>query len=92
MILQMAISEKKTPATATLAMHKNDTGSSAVQIELLTKRIQELTEHVKSNKHDFMARRGLLQVVGQRRRLLQYIAKKDPKQYLSIVKELGLRH
>jgi len=88
----MAISEKKKLATATLAAHKDDTGSSAVQIAVLTKRIQELTEHVKLNKHDFMARRGLLQVVGQRRRLLQYIAKQDPKQYLSVVKELGLRH
>jgi small subunit ribosomal protein S15 len=88
----MAKGEKDNSAVATLAIHKDDTGSSAVQVAALTKRIQELTEHVKLNKHDFMARRGLLQVVGQRRRLLQYIAKKDPKQYLKVVKELGLRH
>jgi small subunit ribosomal protein S15 len=79
-------------ATASLAVSKNDTGSSAVQAANLTKRIELITGHVKENKHDYMARRGLLQLVGQRRRLLQYIAKKDPQQYLRVVKTLGLRH
>jgi small subunit ribosomal protein S15 len=88
----MATGDKKQAATATLAISKNDTGSSAVQAADLTKRIELITNHVKENKHDFMARRGLLQLVGRRRRLLQYIAKKDPQQYLRVVKTLGLRH
>jgi len=88
----MVTGEKKQAATASLAISKNDTGSSAVQAEILTKRIATITDHLKENKHDFMARRGLLQLVGQRRRLLQYIAKRDPQQYLKTVKTLGLRH
>lgn len=88
----MAISEKNQAKTASLAISKNDTGSSAVQATILTKRIELITGHVKENKHDFMARRGLLQLVGRRRRLLQYIAKEDPQQYLKVVKTLGLRH
>jgi small subunit ribosomal protein S15 len=88
----MVTSEKNQAKTTSLAISKNDTGSSAIQASDLTKRIQLITEHVKENKHDFMARRGLLQLVGQRRRLLQYIAKEDPQQYLKVVKTLGLRH
>jgi len=88
----MVTGEKKQAVAASLAANKNDTGSSAVQVANLTKRIAQITDHVKENKHDFMARRGLLQLVGQRRRLLQYIAKKDPQQYLKVVKALGLRH
>ncbi len=57
----------------------------------MTARIAEITEHLKSNKHDFMARRGLLQLVGKRRRLLKYLADTDPKAYLTLVKKLGLR-
>jgi small subunit ribosomal protein S15 len=88
----MVTDEKKQAATAGLANSKGDTGSSAVQVVELTKRIELITGHVKENKHDFMARRGLLQLVGRRRRLLQYIAKTDPQQYLKVVKTLGLRH
>lgn len=88
----MVKSEKKQADIASLTISKNDTGSSAVQAANLTKRIAEITDHAKSNKHDFMARRGLLQLVGRRRRLLQYIAKRDPQQYLKVVKTLGLRH
>lgn len=88
----MVTSEKKPATTASLKVSKGDTGSSVVQATNLTKRIELLTGHVKTNKHDFMARRGLLQLVGQRRRLLQYIAKKDPNKYLEVVKQLGLRH
>lgn len=84
--------EKKQAATASLIVNKNDTGSSSVQVTNLTTRIQLITGHVKENKHDFMARRGLLQLVGQRRKLLQYIAKRDPQKYLKLVKTLGLRH
>ncbi len=70
---------------------KEDTGSPEVQISILTARISDITGHLKNNKHDFMARRGLLQLVGKRRRLLKYLADKNPKSYLSLVKELGIR-
>ncbi|MBI3624190.1 30S ribosomal protein S15 [Candidatus Saccharibacteria bacterium] len=87
----MITSEKKQAVIADLATAKNDTGSPAVQVGILTKRIEEITEHLKSNKHDFMARRGLLQMVGKRKRLLQYLAEQDGKAYLKLVKKLGLR-
>jgi len=70
---------------------KTDTGSPEVQVSIITARIAEITEHLKINKHDFMARRGLLQLVGKRRRLLKYLAEKDSKSYLNLIKQLGLR-
>lgn len=82
----------KEPSKVALKLHKNDTGSSAMQIADLTDRIVSLTAHAKLNKHDFMSRRGLLQLVGRRKRLLKYIARKDPDQYLTVVEKLGLRH
>ena len=88
----MLVGEEKKATISDGALHKSDTGSSSVQVTLLTKRIEEITNHLKTNKHDHMARRGLLQMVGQRRRLLQYIARTNSKQYLAIVKKLGLRH
>ena len=68
-----------------------DTGSPEVQVALLTKRIQDLTEHLKSHKHDHHSRRGLLLLVGQRRRLLQYLQDKDIQRYRSLIERLGLR-
>ncbi|MCW2950559.1 MAG: rpsO [Thermoleophilia bacterium] len=68
-----------------------DTGSSEVQIALLTERIVYLTEHLKTHKHDHHSRRGLLMLVGQRRRLLDYFAKKDLEGYRALIKTLGLR-
>lgn len=88
----MLVGEEKKATIGAHALHKTDSGSSSVQVGLLTKRIEEVTKHLQGNKHDHMARRGLLQMVGQRRRLLQYMAKTEPKQYLAIVKKLGLRH
>ena len=82
----MVKEEVKQAATAPV-----DTGSSSVQITAATKRIAELTDHLKTNKKDFAARRGLLQLVGQRRRLLAYLARKDSKQYLELTEKLGLR-
>jgi small subunit ribosomal protein S15 len=70
---------------------KEDTGSPEVQVAIMTARITEITEHLQNNKHDFMARRGLLQLVGKRKRLLKYLADTDPKAYLALVKKLGLR-
>ncbi len=69
----------------------NDTGSPEVQVALLTKHIAELTEHLKIHKKDAHSRRGLLLMVGQRRRLLKYLAKNDISRYRTIIKELGLR-
>jgi small subunit ribosomal protein S15 len=68
-----------------------DTGSAEVQVALLSKRIRDLTEHLKMHKHDHHSRRGLLLLVGQRRRLLNYLAKTDINRYRSIVERLGLR-
>lgn len=87
----MITSEKKQAVIADLAADKKDTGSSTVQVGILTKRIEEITAHLKTNKHDFMARRGLLQMVGQRKRHLKYIAEKDGQAYLALIKKLGLR-
>ncbi|HWB39135.1 MAG TPA: 30S ribosomal protein S15 [Candidatus Saccharimonadales bacterium] len=83
--------EKKAAAIKGVQAHKNDTGSEAAQVAVLTERIKELTEHMQAHKHDFMARRGLLQMVGKRRRLLRYIAKQDSKQYLELIQKLGIR-
>ncbi len=68
-----------------------DTGSAEVQVALLSRRISDLTEHLKAHKHDHHSRRGLLLLVGQRRRLLNYLAKTDITRYRSIVERLGLR-
>ncbi|MCP4450083.1 MAG: 30S ribosomal protein S15 [Planctomycetes bacterium] len=71
--------------------HEQDTGSPEVQISLLTKRINDLTEHLKSNKKDHSSRRGLLKMVGTRSALLKYTNKKDPTRYQNIISRLGLR-
>lgn len=87
----MITTEKKAAAIKSAQTHKTDTGGSSAQVAILTERIKELTEHLKVNKHDFMARRGLLQMVGKRRRLLRYIAKEDSQTYLDLIKKLGIR-
>ena len=87
----MISTEKKQTIVKDLQASKTDTGSPSVQVGILTERIKELTEHLKVNKHDFMARRGLLQAVGKRKRLLKYIAEKDGKKYLDLIKKLGIR-
>lgn len=87
----MITREKKAEAMARLARSKNDVGSPEVQVAILTERIQEVTEHVKGNKHDYMAKRGLMQMVGQRKKLLKYLEKNDFEKYKSTIAELGLR-
>lgn len=87
----MITSEKKQKIIADLGAHKSDVGSEAVQAGILTERINELTEHLKTRQKDLAARRGLLQMVGQRKRLLKYIAKEDSQAYLKLIKKLGLR-
>ena len=87
----MISAEKKTKIVTDLQKAKNDTGSAEVQVGIFTERIKELTEHLKVNKKDFAARRGLLQLVGKRKRLLQYIAEQDSEKYLALIKKLGIR-
>jgi len=72
-------------------LHEKDTGSPEVQVAILSNRINMLTEHFKTHKKDHHSRRGLLKLVGQRRRLLNYLRRMDEKRYGSIIKELGLR-
>ena len=71
--------------------HEGDTGSPEVQIALLTRRINELTDHLRTHKHDHYSRRGLLKLVGRRRRLLDYLQRTNLEGYRSLIKELGLR-
>lgn len=87
----MISTEKKTKIVTDLQRSKTDVGSPEVQVGILTERIKELTTHLKANKHDFMARRGLLQAVGKRKRLLKYLAAQNGAAYLALVKKLGLR-
>lgn len=87
----MISTEKKQAIVADLAKDKKNTGSPDAQVGILTARIAEITEHLKVNKKDFMARRGLLQMVGKRKRLLKYVAEKDGKKYLELIQKLGIR-
>ena len=84
-------SEQKTEIIGQHGKSAADTGSPEVQIAMLTQRINELTEHLRYHKHDHHSRRGLLKMVGRRRRLLQYLQREDVERYRAIVKELGLR-
>ncbi|MGA1870386.1 MAG: 30S ribosomal protein S15 [bacterium] len=86
-----AAKEKKQELIKEYALHDNDTGSPEVQIALLSERIKYLTEHFKVHKKDHHSRRGLLILVGQRRRLLNYLIKKDIKRYRTIINRLGIR-
>ena len=83
--------EKKSEVIGKFAAHEGDTGSPEVQVALLTARINDLTEHLRTHKHDHHSRRGLLMLVGRRRRFLNYLQKKDLEGYRSLIRELGLR-
>ncbi|MDR2753147.1 MAG: 30S ribosomal protein S15 [Oscillospiraceae bacterium] len=83
--------EEKTALMAEYATHQGDTGSPEVQIALLTRRINELTEHLKIHKKDHHSRRGLLMMVGHRRNLLTYLQKKDIARYRNLIARLGIR-
>ena len=84
--------EAKTKTIETFKLHEKDTGSADVQIALLTQRINHLTEHLQTNKKDHSSRRGLLIMVGQRRRLLDYLHDTDLTRYQTVTKKLKLRH
>ncbi len=83
--------EEKDTITKEYQVHSNDTGSPEVQVALLTMRINELIEHLKAHKHDESSRRGLLKLVGQRRRHLVYLSHKDQARYRQLIERLGLR-
>lgn len=83
--------ELKTQVITDYHLHEGDTGSPEVQVAILTKRILQLTDHLKAHKHDQSSRRGLLKLVGSRRRLLAYLSKKDPQRYEALTNRLGLR-
>ena len=85
------LKEEKQAIMAEYALHEGDTGSPEVQIALLTYRINNLTEHLKSNHKDHHSRRGLLKMVGHRRNLLAYVMKNDIERYRDIIKKLGIR-
>ena len=87
----MAVAENRDEIIRVYATRDGDTGSPEVQVALLTSRIQHLTEHMREHKHDFHSRRGLLQMVGRRRRLLKYLQKKDVERYRTLIGRLGLR-
>ena len=87
----MMTKERKQEIINTYKRDENDTGSPEVQIALLTERINELTEHLKVHKKDNHSRRGMLKMVGKRRNLLNYLAKKDAESYKALVEKLGLR-
>ena len=83
--------ERKAELTAKFGKNAQDTGNSKVQVAILSERIKELTEHMKSHQKDFHTRRGLLMLVGKRRRLLSYIKKNEINEYRELIKELGIR-
>ena len=83
--------EEKQALIAEYRRSDSDVGSPEVQVAILTKKINALTEHMKQNKRDFSTRRGLLQMVSRRRRLLDYLASKDQSRYVELIKRLGLR-
>ncbi|MBX2866484.1 30S ribosomal protein S15 [Candidatus Kaiserbacteria bacterium] len=87
----MLTKRKKENATKDVKRHDSDTGSPEVQVALLTKQIDELSSHLKKHAKDFHSRRGLLQMVADRRKHLKYLEKKNEKAYKSIVKKLGLK-
>ncbi|MFN0094120.1 MAG: 30S ribosomal protein S15 [Dehalococcoidia bacterium] len=87
----MLTKEHKDELVRTHAVHEGDTGSTEVQVAILTERIKYLTTHLRAHKHDFHTRRGLLKLVGQRRRHLRYLNRRDVNRYRELIARLGLR-
>lgn len=87
----MAVVENKEEIIRDNRTHEDDTGSPEVQVAVLTRRIAHLTEHLREHKHDYHSRRGLLKLVGKRRRLLKYLQAKDIERYRALIAKLGLR-
>jgi small subunit ribosomal protein S15 len=91
-VVEMIQKGKKQEIIEEFKTHPADTGSPEVQVAILTARIRELTEHLKVHKKDYHSQRGLLKMVGKRRRLLQYLREKDFSRYSTLIQRLGLRH
>ena len=87
----MAVLEDKQQIIEEYRTHEGDTGSPEVQVAILTRRINHLTEHLRTHKHDYHSRQGLLKMVGKRRRLLNYLARNDVERYRALIGRLGLR-
>ncbi|HEV8224106.1 MAG TPA: 30S ribosomal protein S15 [Rubrobacteraceae bacterium] len=87
----MAVVQDKQEIIGEHRTHEGDTGSPEVQVAVLTRRIAHLTDHLRDHKHDYHSRRGLLKMVGKRRRLLKYLQKKDVERYRALIAKLGLR-
>jgi len=87
----MITKEAKTSVIGAFRAHETDSGSPEVQVAIFTERINEIQSHLRANKHDFQARRGLLQLVGRRRRMLAYLNKTDVERYRAVIARLGLR-
>ena len=87
----MIAKEDKLAAIKSTQLNKNDVGSASVQVAIFTKRINEINEHLKTNKHDYMGRRGLIQLVGRRKKLLRNLENNDFAQYKKVIDTLGLR-
>jgi small subunit ribosomal protein S15 len=85
------IKKKKSDIISKFGLKEGDTGSTEVQVALLTERINQLTEHMMANRHDYHTQRGLLKLVGQRRRLLAYLSREDVGRYHRLIAKLGLR-
>lgn len=83
--------ERKKELTEENRLHGSDTGSSDIQIALLTERIRELTEHLRVHRKDFHSQRGLMKIVGRRRRLLRYLSRTEPERYKALIVKLGIR-
>jgi small subunit ribosomal protein S15 len=83
--------EKKAEIISNFQSHEKDTGTTDVQVALLTERINQLTRHMSANRHDYHTQRGLLKLVGRRRRLLAYLTREDVGRYNKLIKKLGLR-
>jgi small subunit ribosomal protein S15 len=91
-LIELVSMDAKAKTIGDFKLHEKDTGSADVQIALLTQRINHLTEHLQKNKKDHSSRRGLLMMVGQRRRLLDYLQNTDVSRYQTVTKKLKLRH
>jgi len=85
------LQEQKQQIISEYQVHETDTGSADVQVAMLTERINQLSAHLKTNKKDHSSRRGLLKIIGQRKRLLSYILKQDQERYRALIKRLGIR-
>lgn len=83
--------EKRQEIIGNFKVHEGDTGSTEVQVAMLTERINQLTKHMADNRHDYHSERGLLKLIGQRKRLLDYLSKEDVERYRSLISRLGLR-